>query len=63
MAAPQPAPAYPYRSPWFVFRFFCFIAAICEFIAALCFSGITHGPALAWLAGGIAAFFLGWAAP
>jgi hypothetical protein len=46
-----------------VFRFLCLVAAICEFIAALCLSGITHGPAPAWAAGGLAAFFLGWAAP
>lgn len=60
---PGPQPVYPYRSPWFIFRFFCLVGAICEFIAALCFCGITHGPALAWLAGGISAFFLAWAAP
>ena len=64
MTTPTTAPpGYTYRSPWFVFRFFCLIAAICEFIAALCLSGITHGPALAWAAGGLSAFFLGWAAP
>lgn len=65
MSAPG-QPGYPgpgYRSPWFVFRFFCLVAAICEFIASLCFAGLAHGPAMAWVAGGLAAFFLAWAAP
>lgn len=64
---PAPAPAYTARSPWFVFRFFCFIAAICLFISALEFSGaILHGGlplGYAWAAGGVSAFFLAWAIP
>ena len=69
MATPSPAPAAQYgtRSPWFVFRLLCFIAAICLFISALEFSGaILHGGlplGYAWAAGGISAFFLAWAAP
>lgn len=64
MTAPATAPpGYAYRSPWFVFRFLCLVAAICEFIAALIAAGIASGPVTAWVAGGLAAFFLGWSAP
>lgn len=66
MAAPG-QPGYPgpyqYRFPWYFFRILCFIGAVCEFIAALIFCGIASGPAMAWLAGGVSAFFLGWAVP
>jgi hypothetical protein len=64
--APAPAPAYPYRSPWYLFRFLCLVAAVCVFIAALEFAAILHGGnglAMAWLAGGVSAFFLAWAVP
>lgn len=61
--APQPAPVCPYRSPWFIFRFLCLVAAICAFISALCFAGIANGPAMAWLAGAVSAYFLAWAVP
>jgi hypothetical protein len=69
MAPPAPAPApaqpgYVYHSPWFIFRLLCLVGAVCEFIAALYLSNILHGTlGLAWLAGGISAFFLAWAAP
>jgi hypothetical protein len=65
MAVPAPAPAaYAGRSPWFVFRLLCLVGAVCEFIAALYLSNILHGTlGLAWLAGGISAFFLAWAVP
>lgn len=69
MSAPG-QPGYPgpagYRSPWFVFRLLCLVAAICLFIAALEFSAILHGGTglgWAWAAGGVSAFFLAWAAP
>ena len=63
MTPQPPPPAYPARSPWWMFRLLCAIGGICAFIAALCFCGITHGPAMAWLAGGVAAFFLAWSVP
>jgi hypothetical protein len=66
MSAPAPAPAYTGRSPWFVFRVLCLIAAVCLFISALEFSDILHGGiglGWAWAAGGVSAFFLAWAVP
>lgn len=65
MAAPgQPGyPGYAGRSPWFLFRALCFIAGVCLFIAAIIFAGLAHGPAMAWLAGGVSAYFLAWALP
>lgn len=68
MAQPQPGTGQPYvaRSPWFVFRVLCLVAAVCLFIAALEFSAILHGGtglAWAWAAGGVSAFFLAWAVP
>lgn len=66
MTAPgQPGyPGYPGpRSPWFLFRALCFIGAVCAFIAALCFAGLAHGPAMAWLAGAVSSYFLAWALP
>lgn len=66
MTAPAPAPAYTGRSPWFVFRLLCLVAAVCLFIAALEFSRILHGGAdmgWAWGAGGLSAFFLAWSVP
>lgn len=66
MAAPAPAQPYTARSPWFVFRVLCLVAAVCLFIAALEFSNILHGGlglGYAWSAGGISAFFLAWAIP
>jgi hypothetical protein len=63
---PAPAPAYTGRSPWFVFRLLCLVAAVCLFIAALEFATILNGGdrlGMAWLAGGVSAFFLAWAVP
>lgn len=34
------------------------VAVVCAVISALCFAGIISGPGLAWLAGGIAAWWL-----
>ena len=63
----QPTPvAYTARSPWWLFRLLCLIAAVCAFIAALEFAAILHGgPPLgwAWLAGAASAFTLAWAVP
>jgi hypothetical protein len=64
--APAPYPAYPYRSPWWLFRLLCLVAAVCAFIAALEFSRILNGGdglGMAWLAGAVSAFFLAWAIP
>jgi hypothetical protein len=69
MATPAPAPAPPaaaYRSPWWLFRLLCLVAAVCLFIAALEFSRILNGGTAlgwAWAAGGVSAFFLAWAVP
>lgn len=66
MTAPAPAPAATGRSPWFVSRLLFLVAAVCLFIAALEFSTILHGGlsmGWAWAAGGVSAFFLGWAVP
>jgi hypothetical protein len=46
-----------------LFRALCFIGAVCAFIAALCFAGLAHGPAMAWLAGAVSSYFLAWALP
>jgi hypothetical protein len=60
------APPASSRSPWFVFRLLCLIAAVCLFIAALEFSRILNGGielGWAWGAGGVSSFFLAWAVP
>jgi hypothetical protein len=63
---PPPQPAYAARSPWWLFRLLCLVAAVCAFIAALEFARILNGGqplAWAWLAGAASAFALAWAIP
>ena len=63
--APPPA-AYTARSPWWLFRLLCLAGAACAFIDAFEFAAILHGGSglgMAWLAGGVSAFFLAWAIP
>lgn len=63
---PQPAPVYVSRSPWWLFRLLCLVAAVCLFIAALEFAAILHGGlglGWAWAIGGASAFTLAWAVP
>jgi hypothetical protein len=66
MAAPgQPGySGYPgTRSPWFIFRFLCFLSFLCFAIAAFIAGGVIHGPEWAWGFGGFAAYALAWAVP
>jgi hypothetical protein len=66
MNAPAPAPAATAtRSPWFLFRIFMLVSAICFFLAALAFGGHNTFSAngYEWLAAGFAAWAFAWAVP
>jgi hypothetical protein len=67
MAAPGPAqaPAYTARSPWYLFRIFMLVSAVCFFLAALAFGGHRTFDAngYEWLAAGFAAWAFAYAFP
>jgi hypothetical protein len=65
MAAPAPPPASGGRSPWYLFRLFMLVAAVCFFFAALGFGGhrVFSANGYEWLAAGFAAWAFAWAVP
>ncbi len=55
----QTRPAFVSGGSWTASRLLALIAAACEFIAALTVAGAWRlGPTMAWVFGGLAAFFL-----
>jgi hypothetical protein len=65
MSAPGPAPAATGRSPWYLFRLFMLVSAVCFFFAAIGFGGtrVFSAPAWEWFAAGFAALAFAWAVP
>lgn len=57
-------PGYPVaRSPWYLFRFLCFLSFVCFAIAAFIAGNVVDGPMWSWGFGGFAAYALAWAVP